>query len=204
MCPSYGLSVAYDPVIFIARNPYRQRNSNLERSESDQTIWASLEYTKSCYEQAYGRITGVCEFHIISGPSSLHLFEDSDTAQFFSDHTSQLENTNRRMMVVLNGWNSLTSDIGTFNMFFREHAPQITLRIFADQPRSFYQVNVAQFFQLLDCITQLNEMGGGATEEESRGDVTELLRCIEARLEYSTGLFYHYFVAGGGDSFNQI
>lgn len=164
-----------------------------QRRESDADLRISLEYTKACYEQAYGLITGLCEFYTFAWPSFVELPVSGETVQFFTERTSALEIADKRMMVVLNGWDGLTSHVGSFNTLFRQQAPRITIRVFADQPRSFYQVNVAQIFQLFDGQILIYPYLDGLPHESLDEGVLEILNRMEAELEYSTGLFYRYF-----------
>jgi hypothetical protein len=121
------------------------------------------------------------------------LSDDGETVRFFAQRTAALEATNRKMMIVLNGWDGLTSNASSFNTLFRQHAPWITIRVFADRPRSFFQVNVAQIFQLFDGMILINPYLEGLPHEQLDAGVLEILNRMESQLEYSTGLFYRYF-----------
>ncbi|KAJ5480759.1 hypothetical protein N7539_006653 [Penicillium diatomitis] len=188
------MSHEYDFVIFVARGSCNRRVSRQQAAEEFHALQTSLKYTKICYEDAYGPITGDWEFHEFLWPSTLELPEVSDTARFFAERTSKLEDTDKEMMIVLNGWDGLTAHKDSLSMLLRERASQITLRIFTDQPRAFYQVNVAQLFWLFDEMVRVD----GEEEEKALGEkehMGPLLSSIEAHLEYSTGLFYRHFTA---------
>lgn len=187
------MSRQYDHVIFIARSSVDQYPMNSQRRESDADLRISLEFTKTCYEQAYGPIMGVSEFYTFAWPSFVELPIFGETVRFFAERTSALEAENKRMMVVINGWDGLTSHAGSFNILFRQHAPRITLRVFADQPRSFYQVNVEQVFNLFDGHILINPYLEGLPHETLEEGLLKELKRMESELEYSTALFYRYF-----------
>jgi hypothetical protein len=187
----------YDHVIFVARSSVDQGPTGSYRRESDAQLRASLEHTRVIYEQAYGPITGICEFHTFAWPSYEELPPTGETVSFFAQRLAIMEATFGNMMVVLNGWDGLTSHAGSFTTLFRAHAPQITLRVFASQPRSFYQVNVVQIFQLIDGEILINPYLDCVPHEELDEGVMEILNRMESQLEYSTALFYRYFRAFG-------
>jgi hypothetical protein len=187
----------YDHVIFVARGSIDRGPLCNRRRESDEQLRSSLEYTRSCYEQAYGPIRGICEFYTFAWPSFFELPPYGETVRFFAQRTATLEATNRRMMIVLNGWDGLTSNAASFNTLFRQVAPRMTLRVFASYPRSFFQVNVAQIFQLFDGLIIINPYLDCFPHEELDEGVLEILNGMESQLEYSTGLFYRYFRAFG-------
>ncbi|KAJ5465063.1 uncharacterized protein N7458_000749 [Penicillium daleae] len=196
------MATTYDHVIFVARSSIDRNILNSQRRESEADLNVSLEYTKACYEQAYGPITGLWEFHTFAWPSFLELPETCATIRFFAQRTIDLEDTNTQMMVVLNGWDGLTSHVRSFTTLFRDHASHITIRVFADQPRSFYQVNVAQIFQLFDGILLINPYLEGLPHEQLDEGVMEVLNRMESQLEYSTALFYRYFRTFGALQLN--
>lgn len=198
LTPEYLTNMAtnYDHVIFVARSSIDRNQMTSQRRESDADLRISLEYTKACFEQAYGPIRGICEFHTFAWPSYLELPASSETVRFFARRTAALNIMNRNMMVVLNGWDGLTSCGPTFTTLFREHASRITIRVFADQPRSFYQVNVAQIFELFDGNILINPYLEGESHDLDDG-VLSILNNMESQLEYSTALFYRYFRAFG-------
>ncbi|KAJ5175193.1 uncharacterized protein N7482_001070 [Penicillium canariense] len=185
------MSEKYDLVIIVARSAID------DGRETDESLRTSLEYTKLCYEQAYGQITGQYEFHTFAWPSYVELPASGETVQFFARRTETLAITNRQMMVVLNGWDGLTSNGVTFNTLFRHNASRITLRVFADQPRCFYRVNVEQIFQLFDGKIVINPFLNGIPHEPLDEEITAILDHGERQLQYSTALFYRYFRAFG-------
>ncbi|OOQ84844.1 hypothetical protein PEBR_28527 [Penicillium brasilianum] len=196
------MATNYDHIIFVARSSIDRNQMTSRRRESDADLHVSLEYTKACYEQAYGPIRGLCEFHTFAWPSYLELSPSSQTVRFFARRTAALNIMGRNMMVVLNGWDGLTSNGRTFTTLFREHASRITLRIFADQPRSFYQVNVAQIFELFAGNILINPYLEGMSHEPLDDGVIRILDSMECQLEYSTALFYRYFRAFGALQLN--
>lgn len=200
--PSLSLSTVrmpelYDYIIFVARSSIDRGPMGIYRRESDAQLRASLEHTRASYEQVYGPIIGTCEFHTFGWPSYEELPPDGGTVSFFAQRLATLEVTLGNMMVVINGWDGLTSHAGSFNTLFRAHAPQVTLRVFASQPRSFYQVNVVQIFQLFDGYILINPYLDCMPHEQLDEGVLQILNQMESQLEYSTGLFYRYFRAFG-------
>ncbi|KAF3386273.1 hypothetical protein F1880_000808 [Penicillium rolfsii] len=187
----------YDYIIFVARGSIYRGPMGSYRGESDAQLHTSLRHTRANYEQVYGPIMGICEFHTFAWPSYEELPPDVDTVSFFDERLANLDATFGNMMVVINGWDGLTSHAGSFNRLFRAHAPQVTLRVFANQPRSFYQVNVVQIFQLFDGHILINPYLDCMAHEQLDEGVLEILNQMENQLEYSTGLFYRYFRAFG-------
>lgn len=77
--------------------------------------------------------------------------------QFFAARLAQVSRQgNARLVVVVNGWDGLTTDPYSFVLLFGGHNDRVLLRIFAEEPRKFYAVNVKQVCEIFECKTPFN------------------------------------------------
>jgi hypothetical protein len=66
----------------------------------------------------------------------------------FDETIAKVKATEGRLLVVMNGWDGLTTNVGSFNRLFNAHYSLIAIRVFADDPRRFFHVNVAQVIDI--------------------------------------------------------
>ncbi|KAJ5108968.1 hypothetical protein N7456_005643 [Penicillium angulare] len=67
---------------------------------------------------------------------------NSEPARWFKENLDEAQRDGRNVIVVMNGFDGLTTDVIAFVKLFQEHAERVRLRVFADEPRFFYEVDV--------------------------------------------------------------
>lgn len=131
--------------VFIARSPVGDRRQTKERLKD------SLELTKVAYENNYGPIESPYDIEFFTFKHSSHKpFQPAgDVLPYFKEIRSKVEPYyDGRLILVINGWDGLTTDYASFLTLFSEWAERVTLRVYSEEsgtePGGFFQVNVSQ------------------------------------------------------------
>ncbi|CAP93892.1 hypothetical protein PCH_Pc16g12220 [Penicillium rubens Wisconsin 54-1255] len=124
------------------------RSSSGSRMEKDDYLLWSLEWTKLFYEKIYGKIQSECRFLTFVQSSNTPLRPTGEVSSFFASLRNEVEEYEGELLIVVNGWDGLTTDRMSFYNLFSHWAERITLRIYSQesiwQRKKFFEVNVAQ------------------------------------------------------------
>jgi hypothetical protein len=124
------------------------RSSSGSRMEKDDYLLWSLEWTKLFYERTYGKIQSECRFLTFVQSSNTPLRPTGEVSSFFASLRNEVEEYEGELLIVVNGWDGLTTDRMSFYNLFSHWAERITLRIYSQestwQQKKFFEVNVAQ------------------------------------------------------------
>ncbi|KAJ5689257.1 hypothetical protein N7462_003649 [Penicillium macrosclerotiorum] len=172
-------------IVFVARL------SSGERGKVNAVLRDSLNHTMNCYELIYGPIECTTEFLTFAHQSNLPLAPQGEVDRFFTRAINCAKATkDGKLLVVMNGWDGLTTDPGSFMSIFRPDASRVTIRVFAEVPRSFWHVNVEQAIKVLDGTIRINPYIEGLMSHEAFDQETkDRFLVAEAQLEYSTADF---------------
>jgi hypothetical protein len=149
----------------------------------------------NCHELIYGPIGCTSRFLTFAHQSNIPLAIHGEVDRFFAQAINEVKVTgDGKLLVVMNGWDGLTTDLGSFLSIFRTNATRITIRVFAESPRSFFQVNVEQAIKVLDGTIRINPYVEEMMPTENFDQETQnCFRDAEALLEHSTARFCREF-----------
>ncbi|KAJ5381113.1 uncharacterized protein N7496_003541 [Penicillium cataractarum] len=171
-------------IVFVARL------SSGERAKVNTTLRDSLNHTMNCYELVYGPIRCTTDFLTFAHMSNLPLAIHGEVDRFFAQAINAAKATDGKLLVVMNGWDGLTTDPASFMGMLRANASRITIRVFAEVPRSFWQVNVEQAIKVFDGTIRINPyLEGLMSHDPFDAETQERFRIAEAQLEHSTARF---------------
>lgn len=129
-------------VLFVARS------SSGNRQERNDFLKSSLEWIKHSYEKCYGAITSDCRFFTFVHHSNRPLRPIGEVSMYFAQLRTELEMCNGRLVVILNGWDGLSTNNLSFVRLFSGWADRITLRVWSEEsiyaPRRFFEVSVSE------------------------------------------------------------
>ncbi|KAJ5875672.1 uncharacterized protein N7473_013019 [Penicillium subrubescens] len=190
------MSEDWTHVVFVARS------SAGKKDQTEPFLRSSLEHTKRCYERTYGQLNGEVGFLTFIQRSNLPLPSSGHVIRTLDEAIAKVKAGGGKLLVVINGWDGLTTNVGSFNRLFNADSAQIAIRVFAEVPRQFFHVNVAQVIDIfmgkividpsLEPTDEDNE-----DDENNAVDVglRDELNAEEQRLESSTAQFYRMFMS---------
>lgn len=122
----------------------------------------SLKFVEQTYLSVYAdRGCRSPLFHAFIAPSNHPLYPSGETSIFLKSLLSEGRRLNHEVVFVVSGWDGLTTNLLTFVHLFeecvRDPACKCRLRIFADEPRRFYDVNVVQAYGLFSGTIPLTD-----------------------------------------------
>jgi hypothetical protein len=88
--------------------------------------------------------------------SNLPLAIHGEVNRFFTQAINTAKAIDGRLLVMMIGWDGLTADPASFMGMFRANTSSITIRVFAEIPRSCWQVNVKQAIQVFGGSIRIN------------------------------------------------
>ncbi|CEJ62156.1 hypothetical protein PMG11_10664 [Penicillium brasilianum] len=166
------------------------RLSSGERAKVNSTLRESLQHTMNCHDLVYGPIRCTTDFLTFAHISNLPLAIHGEVDRFFAQAIDTAKATGGKLLVVMNGWDGLTTDPGSFMGMFRASASSITIRVFAEVPRSFWQVDVEQAIKVFNGTIRINPyLEGLMPHDPFDAETQERFRLAEAQLEHSTAWF---------------
>ncbi|KAJ5273460.1 hypothetical protein N7478_008585 [Penicillium angulare] len=125
-------------------------------SHTEEELAESLDYTKRKYIETYGPISSNPRSLTFIRESSLPMDPSSEPARWFKENLHEARRDGRNVIVVMNGFDGLTTNEITFYCLFQEHAERMRICVFGGEPRSFYEVNIRG---VLDCLMGNIEQG---------------------------------------------
>lgn len=130
-----------ESVVFVAR---------ADSNETKEAFRSSLRVTEQAYLNEYGPIQGSSDQFVFSHLNPSAPFpRDGGVREYFSSLLEDVEADDNNLIIVLNDWDGLTIDSLTFVRMFEKYADRITIRAYVDDPRVFWEANVADVCQLL-------------------------------------------------------
>lgn len=175
------VSEDWAPIVFVARL------SSGARAKVNFTLRDSLNQTLNCHELVYGSIGYSTDFLKFAYMSYLPLSIHGEVDRYFTKAIDAAKATSGKLLAVMNGWDGLTTDPGSFMSMFRADASNITICVFAEVSRSFWQVNIEQAIKVLDGTIQINPYTEGLMSRDPFDEETqEQFRVAESQLEHTT------------------
>ena len=130
-------------VLFVARASYE------EESWQDY-LQESLAYTRASYVRHYGPLSEELPF-LIFAQSSTRRFPSDPVPRTITELLTRGRDTGRPVVLVINGWDGLSTNpivlVNLFEPWMNEVS--ITIRIFAGDPRKFFEVSVVHAIEAI-------------------------------------------------------
>ena len=110
----------------------------------------SIEFVARTHSSIYGQPGGgrSPQFHVFVHQSNVPFFEGGATFKLIRSIISRGQRENSEIIFVISGWDGLTTHSGTFGKVFKPCIEDPTIRcrirVYADEPRSWFDVNIVQ------------------------------------------------------------
>jgi len=157
-------------VVFVTRASDTSPTAELARKR----LKESLQFTRQKYEESFGPLTSGPYFYTFCGSSNRPLGRSSITFRFFEARLYQLPK-DEKLIVVINGWDGLTTDRNSFVLLFGQHTHRVLLRVFAEEPRQFFAVDVKQVCDVFESKTPF-DMEDSSNDHEFTDSIALFLR----------------------------
>ncbi|KAB8263538.1 hypothetical protein BDV32DRAFT_146355 [Aspergillus pseudonomiae] len=130
-------------VLFVAR-------ADCEEEGWQEFLNHSLSYTRAAYVNHYGPLSEELPF-LVFAQSSTRKFTSDTVPSTITELLTRGKETGLPVVIVMNGWDSLTTNsvvmVNLFGPWISDVA--ISLRVFADEPRRFFEVSVVHAIEAL-------------------------------------------------------
>ncbi|OQE19012.1 hypothetical protein PENSTE_c016G00097 [Penicillium steckii] len=181
--PISRVATKNDLVLFVARS------SGGQRKLADTRLSKSLDLTRKDFEQAYGEIPGDVEYLTFVMSSNDRIRPSGEVALKIASLFGKLSAVGK-LIVVVNGWDGLTTNEHSLSLLFKENARKCALFVLADalpqdpSSRKFFRVNVDELCLIIDGEINIENDPEHVTELSAEYNVVQ-----DAQLEHSTALF---------------
>ncbi|KAJ5100631.1 hypothetical protein N7456_006683 [Penicillium angulare] len=171
--------------IFVARATSTAGTLKVSRSveSTRERLAVSLQSTKRMYIERYGpMLSEPRDFTFVRG-SNQGMGPDSVPAKWFRENLDEAQRDGRNVIVVINGFDGLTTDTMSFDRLFRQHAGRTRIRVLDREERWFYEVDVQGVLDEFDGLVESDELEASTCifVEKFKNICAEKIRLSEAK-----------------------